>query len=200
MEFQVPAAVGESGDGNDLQCVDPRAKLEDINNFNVTYSQLCLDEHREISIGSVHPQEKTRYVDPGLPYSVVDIVNGVLSSRLTISTMGHLSSAYVQMLNLDVGLILPQIGEEVALRLLGHTQAQGCHLLSKIIRHQGAQIIEVECGDESVIFSYDFKLRRRVFGELELIRRRRHLVQGWMMLTSGRLNTRPLYPHLMVMS
>jgi hypothetical protein len=112
--------------------------------------------------------------------------------------MGHLNSAYVQTLTLDVGLILPQIGEEVALRLLGYTQAQGCHLLSEIIRHQGAQIIEVECGDESVIFSYDFKLRRRVFGEL--VRQGRHLVQGWMVLTSGRLNPRPLYLHLMVMS
>ena len=45
VEFQVPVAVGESDDGNDLQCVDPRAKLEEINNFNVTYSQLCLVEH-----------------------------------------------------------------------------------------------------------------------------------------------------------
>jgi hypothetical protein len=58
MEFQVPVAVGESDDGNDLQCVDPHAKLEEINNFNVTYSQLRLDERREISIGSVYPQEK----------------------------------------------------------------------------------------------------------------------------------------------
>jgi len=65
MEFQVPLAVGESGDGDDLQCVDPRAKLEEINNFNVTYSQLCLDEHREISmIGSVYPQEKTAVHGP----------------------------------------------------------------------------------------------------------------------------------------
>jgi hypothetical protein len=47
MEFQVPVAVGESSDGSDLQCVDPGAKLENVNNFNVTYSQLCLDEHRE---------------------------------------------------------------------------------------------------------------------------------------------------------
>lgn len=99
------------------------------------------------------------------------------------------------MLTLDVGLILPQKGEEVALRLLGHTQAQGCRLLSKFIRHQGAQIIEVECGEECVIFSYDFKLRRRVFGEL--VRRGRHLVQGWMM---RQLNPRLLYLHLNVMS
>ncbi len=91
-----------------------------------------------------------------------------------LAQMGHLSSAYVQMLTLDVGLILPQKGEEVALRLLGHTQAQGCHLLSKIIRHQGAQIIEVECREECVVFSYDSKLRRRVFGKL--VRRGRHLV------------------------
>ena len=55
MEFQVPLAIGESGDGSDLQCVDRRAELEKINNFNVTYSQLRLDEHhREISIGSVY--------------------------------------------------------------------------------------------------------------------------------------------------
>jgi len=88
MEFQVPVAVGESGDGNDLQCVDPRAKLEEIHNLYVTYSQLCLDKHREISIGSVYFQERTRYMDPGLPYPIVDIVYGVLSSRLTISTTG----------------------------------------------------------------------------------------------------------------
>jgi len=36
MEFQVPLAVGESGDGNDLQFVDSRAKLEEVNNLNVT--------------------------------------------------------------------------------------------------------------------------------------------------------------------
>jgi hypothetical protein len=42
------------------------------------------------------------------------------------------------------------------------------------------------------------KLRRRVFGKL--VRRGRHLVQGWMMLTSGRLNPRPLYLHLKAMS
>ena len=88
MEFQVPVAVGESGNRSDLQCVDPRAKLEEINNLHVTHFQLCLDEHREISIGSVYPQEKKCYVDPGLPYSIVDIVYGVLSSRLTISTNG----------------------------------------------------------------------------------------------------------------
>ena len=99
--------------------------------------------------------------------------------------MGHLSSAYIQMLTLDVGSILPQKGEEVALRLLGHTQAQGCNLMSKIICYQSAQTIEVECGEECVVFSYDFKLRRRVFGKL--VRRRRHLVQGWMVLASGRL-------------
>lgn len=64
MEFPVSLAVGESGDGNDLQCVDPRAKLEEINNFNVTYSQLCLDEHREISNGSVYPQEKNAVHGP----------------------------------------------------------------------------------------------------------------------------------------
>lgn len=46
MEFQVSVAVGESGDGNDLQCVVPGAKMEDINNFHITYSQLCLDGHR----------------------------------------------------------------------------------------------------------------------------------------------------------
>jgi hypothetical protein len=112
--------------------------------------------------------------------------------------MGHLSSAYVQMLALEVGLILPQKGEEVTLHVLGRTQAQGCRLLSKIVRHQGAQIIEVECGEECVVFSYDFKLRRRVFGVL--VRRGRHLVQDWMMLTSGRLNPRPLYLHLKIMS
>jgi hypothetical protein len=112
--------------------------------------------------------------------------------------MRHLSSAYVQMLTLDVGSILPQKGEEVALRLLGHTQAQDCHLLSKIIRHQGAQIIEVERGEECVVFLYDLKLRRRVSGEL--VRWGRHLVQGWMMLTSRRLNPRPLYLHLKIMS
>ncbi len=64
MEFQVPVAVGESGDGNDLQCVDPCAKLEEINNFNVTYSQLCLDEHREISMRSVCPQERNAVHGP----------------------------------------------------------------------------------------------------------------------------------------
>jgi hypothetical protein len=64
MEFHVPLAVGESGNGNDLQCVDPRAKLEEINNFNVTYLQLCLDEHREISIRSVCPQEKNAVHGP----------------------------------------------------------------------------------------------------------------------------------------
>lgn len=86
MEFQVPLAVGESGDGSDFQCVDPRAELEKIDNFNVTYSQLRLDEHhRKISIGFVYPsEEKTRYMDPGFPYSIVDIVDGVLSSRLMI--------------------------------------------------------------------------------------------------------------------
>ena len=46
MEFQVPVAVGESGNRSDLQCVDPRAKLEEINNLHVTHFQLCLDEHR----------------------------------------------------------------------------------------------------------------------------------------------------------
>jgi hypothetical protein len=86
IEFQVPFAICESGGGNDLECVDPRAKLEEINNFNVAYSQLCLEKHREISIGSVYTQEKKWYMDPGLPYSVIDIIYGVLSSRLTIST------------------------------------------------------------------------------------------------------------------
>jgi hypothetical protein len=98
----------------------------------------------------------------------------------------------------EVGLKLHQKSEEVALRLLGRTQAQGCRLLSKIICHQGAQIIEVECGEECVVFSYDFKLRRRVFGEL--VRQGRHLGQDWMMLTSGRLSPRPLYLHLKVVS
>lgn len=66
MEFQVPVTVGESDDGEDLQCIDPRAKLEEINNFNVTYSQLCLDEHpsKEISIGSARPQEKNAVHGP----------------------------------------------------------------------------------------------------------------------------------------
>lgn len=64
MEFQVPVTVGESGDGNYLQCVDPLAKLEEIDNFDVTYSQLCLDEHREISIRYVYPQEKTAVHGP----------------------------------------------------------------------------------------------------------------------------------------
>ena len=64
MEFQVPVAVGESGDGNNLQCVDPCAKLEEINNFHVAYSQLCLGEHREISIESVYPQEKNAVRGP----------------------------------------------------------------------------------------------------------------------------------------
>jgi len=69
-------------------------------------------------------KKKTRYMDPGLPYSVIDIVYGVLSSRLSISTNWPSElSAYVQMLALEVRLILPQKGEEVALRLLGHAQA-----------------------------------------------------------------------------
>lgn len=94
------------------------------------------------------------------------------------------------MLALEVGLILPQKGEEVALRVLGHTQAQWCSLLSKIIRHQAAQIIQVECGEERVVFSYHSKLRRRVFGEF--VMRGRHFVQGWKMLTSRRFENRPL--------
>jgi hypothetical protein len=41
-------------------------------------------------------------------------------------------------------------------------------------------------------------LRRRVFGKL--VGRGRHLVQGWMMLTSGRLmESSPLYLHSEVM-
>lgn len=94
------------------------------------------------------------------------------------------------MLALEVGLILPQKGEEVALRILGHTQAQGCNLLGKIVCHQAAQIIEVECGEERVVFLYDSKLRRRIFGEF--VRRGRHSVQGWKMLTSRRFKARPL--------
>jgi hypothetical protein len=80
------------------------------------------------------------------------------------------------MLALEVDLILPQKGEEVTLCILGRTQTQGCRLLSEIICHQGAQIIEVVGGEECIVFSYDIKLRRWVFWELE--RGGRHLVQG----------------------
>jgi hypothetical protein len=34
-EFQVPLGVGESRHGNDLECIGPCAKLEEIDNFIV---------------------------------------------------------------------------------------------------------------------------------------------------------------------
>jgi hypothetical protein len=112
--------------------------------------------------------------------------------------MECLSSAYLQLLALETVSQLPQRRKVLCLRLLGHFQAQGFDMLSKVIRRQGTQFVEVECAETCKIILHDFKLRRPIFGEN--VGRRGHLVQSWMMLASGRVNACPLYIHLKAIS
>lgn len=97
--------------------------------------------------------------------------------------LGQLVPAYREGLVLEFVSQLPQKFKVLCLRPHGHIQARGRRNLSKIIRRQGSQPVEVECGEAIHVFLYNFKLQRRRFGEHVGIRG--HLVQGWMMLAYG---------------
>ena len=137
-------------------------------------------------------------MDPDLPRSFVDFVIGVLLSRLTTDTNGTLSSAYHQVLAFETVSQLLQRLKVLVLRLRGHIQAQGLDILSKIIRRQSPQMIEVEFAEASEIIFHNFKLRRPIWGEI--VGRRGHIVQSRMMLASRGFSSCPLYPHLKAMS
>lgn len=90
--------------------------------------------------------------------------------------MECLSPAYLQLLALETVSQLPQRLKVFCFRLLGHFQAQGFDILSKVIRRQGTQFVEVERAETSKIFLHDFELRRPIFREN--VGRRGHLVQN----------------------
>ncbi len=59
IDFQVPLAVGEVNELGDLECVEPCAKRDEINKFNVNGFYLPLDEC-EISVRSFNSHGKKR--------------------------------------------------------------------------------------------------------------------------------------------
>ena len=83
---------------------------------------------------------------------------------------------------------LLQKGKVFRLRLIRHIHARRRRDHKKIIRREGLQNSEVECGKGFQVGIYDLKLRSVGIGEYV-----RHLVQSWVMLVSGRVNPCPLY-------
>jgi hypothetical protein len=63
--------------------------------------------------------------------------------------------------SIALGLQLLQEGEVLRLRSRGHTEVRGKHLLSKIIRCQAAQLVEVEGGEVLDVVSHELDLGRR---------------------------------------
>jgi hypothetical protein len=137
-------------------------------------------------------------MDPGLPQSFDDIVYGKLSNRSAFVLVGyHPSSAYFQMFAIRTLFQRFQKGKVLRLRFIRDIQARRGHGQKKIIRREGLQNSEVECGDGFQVSIYDFKLRSVGIGEYV-----GHLVQSWVVLVSGRTNPCrpcPLYLHLMAM-
>ena len=70
-------------------------------------------------------------------------------------------SAYIKRCSTELGLQLLQEGKVLLLRSNGHAEGRGQHLLSKIIRHQGAQIADIEGGEVSKVILHELYLGRR---------------------------------------
>jgi hypothetical protein len=60
-----------------------------------------------------------------------------------------------------LGLQLLQECKVLRLRPRGHTEVRGKHLLSKIVRCQAAQLVEVEGGEVLNVVSHELDLGRR---------------------------------------
>jgi hypothetical protein len=103
----------------------------------------------------------------------------------------HRSSAYFQMLAIQTLFQLFQKGKVFLHCLIRHIQARRGRDHKKIIRREGLQNSEVECGEGIQVSIYDFKLRSVGTGEYV-----GHLVQSWVMLVSGQVDTCPLYLYL----
>ena len=69
-------------------------------------------------------------------------------------------TAYMNWHSVALGLQLLQEGKILRLRSRGHTGALGQHLLSKIIRSQAAQLVEVKVGEVLKVFPHEFDLGR----------------------------------------
>jgi len=63
--------------------------------------------------------------------------------------------------SIALGLQLLQESKVLRLRSRGHTEVRGKHLLSKIIRCQAAQLVEVEGGEVLNVVSHELDLGRR---------------------------------------
>lgn len=62
--------------------------------------------------------------------------------------------------SIALGLQLLQEGKVLRLRSRGHTEVRGKHLLSKIIRRQAAQPVDVEGGEVLNVFPHESDLGR----------------------------------------
>ena len=105
-------------------------------------------------------------MDPGLSRSVDDIVYGILSNRSAISRIGyHRRSAYFQVFAIQTFFQLFQKGKVLRLRHIRHTQALRGRDHTTIVRREGLQDSEVECGEGFIVSIYDFKLRSVGMGD-----------------------------------
>ena len=75
-----------------------------------------------------------------------------------------------------------QKGKVLRLGLIGHIQARRGRDHSKIVRREGLQNIEVECGEGFQVSIDNLKLRSVGMGDYG------HVGQSWVMLVSGRVN------------
>ena len=92
------------------------------------------------------------------------------------------SSAYFQMLAIQLIFQHLQKGKVLRLRLIRHIQARRGRDHNEIVRREGLQNSEVECGEGFQVSIYDFKLRSVGIGDYG------HVGQSWVMLVSGRVH------------
>jgi len=86
-----------------------------------------------------------------------------------------------------------QKGNVFRLRQIRHIQARRGLDHTKIIRREGLQNSEVECGDRFQVSIYDFKLRSVGIGEYVGHLVQSWVMQSWVMLVSVQVNYHPLY-------
>lgn len=107
-------------------------------------------------------------MDPSLPQTVIDIIDGKLSGRFSwhlCEWMTILCIAYLHWLSTKCISQLFQRGNLLGLRSDGLTKIQGPCLLSKAIRSHLTEPFEVEFRVAFQVFPYDFNLWRWEGGE-----------------------------------
>ena len=181
IEYKVPLAVGEFDDLGDLQCLEAFSKRKEINNFNVERLYLRLvDECREISLRSGNSKKiKSDTWTQVFPRPSTTSYIVYCREDQRFSRMGyHRGTAHLQMLTIHLFFQLFQKGKILRLRPISHIQARRRRDHNKIVRREGLQNSEVECGEAFQVSIDDFKLRSVGIGNYG------HVGLNWVMLFS----------------